>query len=104
MILSLGSDLTKREQVLPDGNRLLLLEVLGRQGSMSKEEHNRNVFLLTPTGEIIWRVAYHEGAQGYDPFVSAYPAGGSIIGCTWDGWEYEIGVTDGSLKRLGWTK
>jgi hypothetical protein len=105
MKLTVHSPFPKKDRSLPSGTRLVLLDVLGRAEDVyPKEEQNRNVFLLTQTGEVIWRVAYHEGVRGHDPFVNAYPEGERIVGCTWEGWDFEIALEDGSLKKLGWTK
>jgi hypothetical protein len=105
MTLSIHSDFKKKEALLPSGNKLVLLDVLGREEDIyPKEERNRNVFLLTQKHEIIWRVAYHEGIRGHDPFVNAYFERGKIVGCTWDGSEFEIGSEDGTLTKLGWSK
>jgi hypothetical protein len=105
MKLTIDSHFSKREQLLPNGNKLLLLDVLGKEEDIySKEEQNRNVFLLTPDGKIIWRVAYHEGARGHDPFTNLYFERGKLVGCTWEGWSFELGLEDGSLTKLGWSK
>lgn len=105
MKLTVTSNVAKKEYGLPNGNRLVLLDVLGMASTYDKEEESRNIFLLNPAGEIVWRVAYHEGAEGGDPFVGITVGEDSrVVGGTWEGWHFEIDIADGSLKKLGWTK
>ncbi len=106
MKLTIESPFSRKEQLLPNGDKLVLLDVLGKQEDIyPKEEQNRNIFLLSRGGEIIWRVTYHEGVRGHDPFVNFYLSdNGKLFGATWDGWDFEIGLADGSLTKRGWSK
>ena len=103
MKLGPDSKIPRQEHLLSDGTTLLRLEVPVK--GYPNEEVNRNIFLLNPAGQIIWRVAYHECIHGDDPFVGVDVApGGAITGLTWDGWRFEIDPTNGNLKKCGWTK
>ncbi len=103
MRLTLNALLRREEHVLPDGHRLVRLDVLGKDYPIS--EANRNVFLVDQAGSEIWRIASHECAQGADPFIGIdmSPAG-QATGLTWDGWRFEINISDGSVRKIGWTK
>lgn len=104
MKLSLTTE-PSSEHLLPSGNRLVLLDVLGQAGKYPKEEQNCNIFLVDRKGTMIWRIAYHEGIRGNDPFTGiALESNGSVIGSTWDGWRFEISLSDGSLSKLDWRK
>jgi hypothetical protein len=105
MKLTIDSNVSKKEHPLGNGSKLVLLDVLGMAAIYPVEEQNRNVFLLNPRGEVVWRVAYHEGIDGGDPFVGMTVSGDAkIVGGTWEGWHFEIGPEDGSVKKLGWSK
>ena len=93
--------------LLPDGDAIIRVIVTQQNIELPKEEVNRNVFRVDREGRIKWRVAYHEidATYGNDGFVGVRlgPAG-EILGTTFTGFTFEIGLEDGSLKKKGWTK
>lgn len=97
-------NLKKDEYPLWDGTKITVLDVLGREAAFSKEEYNRNVFRIDAQGKTIWRVAFHYGVHGYDPFVDIRLENESIIGFTFEGWQFQISVGDGGLTKIGWSK
>ena len=44
MKLAITSNVAKKEYVLPNGSRLILLDVLGMASAYEKEEESRNIF------------------------------------------------------------
>jgi len=105
MILELHSPHKKSELDLPDESRIVVIHLLGAAGKYPKEETNRNIFRVAKDGRILWRVGFHDSANGPDPFVGVrIVEDGKIQGFTWEGWRFEINHEDGSLKNLGWSK
>ena len=73
---------------------------------LEKDGSNRNVFLVDDHDAPIWRIADYEQYGLADMFVHIYFAEGPFKtnGITANGHIFEINLTDGSLKKIGWSK
>ncbi len=98
---------TNPKLLLPDGDAIVRVPITQQNIDLPKEEVNRNVFRVDREGRIKWRVAYYEkdATYGNDGFVEVrLGPSGELLGTTFTGFEFEIGMADGRLKKKGWTK
>ncbi len=93
---------TKMEDVtktldLPNGNRVVLLDSLGKELVLGAVECARNIFLLDSAEKIIWQVSSDFDLDG-DPFTNVLYENGDLRAYRWDGGMYKIDMGSGKAS------
>lgn len=100
-IWPLRSKTSLREKLrltLSDGDTVVLVEVLrNRRGT---EEDNRNVYRLTPAGNVVWQIQSGAIREAFEPFANVYydDAGELMVYCS-NGVEYPVDLRSGALGK-----
>lgn len=84
--------------ILPDGDNVILIDVLrNRRGA---EEDNRNVYRLNPAGDVVWQIQSGAIRELFEPFTNIYydDAGVMMAYCS-NGVEYPVDLRSGALGR-----
>jgi hypothetical protein len=83
---------------LPDGDRVVLFDRLGKGDQFSKEETARNVFRVDPQGRVKWQIRSQFDADG-DPFTQLRLENG-LSAYRWDGATYGVDLDTGDAIPL----
>jgi hypothetical protein len=103
--MKLDPNQPRDELALFDGSLIVRVRLSDANKGMRREEVNRNVFRLRADGNVMWQVAAQEPEMGDNPFVAVeLDPSGKLVGYAFNGWQYEIDVEDGSLRKLKWSK
>lgn len=111
--------LAKQSLDVPPHGRLLRFNVYGLElheprddpynavvRELQKQGAHRNVFLVDMSNQPIWRIADYDIPFATDFFIdiSRLPEPSKVRGITVRGHIFEINLSDGSSKKIGWTK
>jgi hypothetical protein len=83
----------------PNGNRLVLLDTMGKEEIFGAEKCAKNVFLLNSAGVTIWQISSNFDQDG-DPFTKIIFENERIKAYRWDGGVYEVNLTDGKAVPI----
>lgn len=88
----------KAQIELPDGERIIMLDRLGKANQYSKEEISRNVFRLDKNGEVKWQIHSEFDSKGV-PFTAIEIENG-LSAYRWDGGTYGVDMDTGAATPL----
>jgi len=87
---------------LDSGKKIIRLDYSG-EDSLSKEEHNFNVFCIDDDNNVIWRIE-SDSPEKRDSFVSIDLEGDKLTADRFFGGEYKVEVSTGIAEKVGWHK
>lgn len=89
---------------LSNGHKVVLIEVAGRK-DLPPSEHNRNIYCIDGSGNVIWQIRADGEIYERDSFVSLSGSeGGSLRADRFFGSEFILDPTSGVATRVGWHK
>ena len=96
---------TIKALTLPDGSKIVLLDMLAAAKITPIEDVNRNVFKLDQKGQIIWQISTPVGIYERTPYTNVYlDSTGKLKAYCWDGMEYEIDIDTGEVQAVQFLK
>jgi hypothetical protein len=98
---------TKNEERLNlnDGTYLLLVERDDRNSvpDMSNEDFARNVFRMTDSGEVLWRIKTDRDSFG-SPFIELFEDEDPLKMANWDGLKYLVNLENGEAESYAYSR
>ena len=98
-------DLTtvKERIALESGRYAILVDTLGKVEDYTSIERARNVYLVSPSGEIVWRIFSQFDLDG-GPFTRLWLEENVLHAYRWDGGEYSINLETGKATPDEFTR
>lgn len=91
---------TKKVMSLPDGDTIVLIDMMGHTKSASWDDSNRNIYRLDAAGTVIWRIATMAASEEKFPYTNIYFDDlGNLKAYCWDGGEYRISIETGEIDH-----
>ena len=85
------------------GKKIVRLDYSGTN-NLSEVEHNSNVFCIDEDYNIIWMVLSEDVLVKRDSFVSIEFEEGKLTADRFFGGEYQVDVSTGMARKIGWHK
>jgi hypothetical protein len=98
MTKSIDHGIIKSQIELPDGGKVILLDMLARSGKYAKAEIARNIFRIEEDGAIKWQVHGDFDTEG-SPYTRIVLENG-LSAYRWDGGTYSIDLETGKATPL----
>jgi outer membrane protein assembly factor BamB len=83
---------------LPNGEHIVLVDMLTKAGSTS--EVNRNVYRLNREGEVLWRIQSDASGEDRQPYTNiSFDESGTLKAYCWNGAEYSVDLETGTIDQ-----
>jgi hypothetical protein len=102
---SIRQNAISKEIPLPDGSRIVLVDMLYADNSIPDADIEDNIFRLAVGGEILWQVHGSKTVYARSPFTGIWlDQDARLKGHCWDGVEYEIAIGTGEAAAPQFVK
>ncbi len=88
-----------KEIRLDNGDRIVLLDMLAADKSLSSASIDQNIYRVSASGDVIWQVSAGEPVYDRSPFTGiVIEDDGVLHAYRWDGTEYIVDVQSGEAQ------
>jgi hypothetical protein len=90
--------IAKKSLPLPDGDFIVLIDMMGLTTSQSWDDSNRNVYRFDAAGNVVWRIGTMSTPDEKFPFTNIYfSEAGALKAYCWDGGDYIVDIETGDI-------